>query len=117
MFHLSIPVDRLEPCLAFYTACFGARVVELAPGVANVFLFGGQLTLHDRPGSALTEAVRSEMHFGAVVSLDEWTELRAHLTEMGIPLLRDIEASEETNGRAKLVVEDPAGNRVEINGE
>jgi extradiol dioxygenase family protein len=66
MFHLSVPVTRIEECLRFYEVCFGARIERLGGAAANLFVFGGQLTLHDRPDSGLSEEGRREIHFGCI---------------------------------------------------
>jgi catechol 2,3-dioxygenase-like lactoylglutathione lyase family enzyme len=64
MFHLSLPVDRYQECIAFYRSCFDARIVELTPTAANIFAFGAQITLHDAPSSPLSGAARTQLHFG-----------------------------------------------------
>lgn len=116
MFHLSLPVERLADCLSFYRSLFNAEVVELAPGVANVFVFGAQVTFHERADSTLTPTIRGEMHFGAVVSPEEWAEIRQRIASGGHKLLRCIEA-QEPGSRAKLLIVDPSGNVVEVNSE
>lgn len=54
MFHLSLPVQRFDACLAFYRDCFGAEVKMLSPEAANLFVSGGQVTFHDKPESGLS---------------------------------------------------------------
>ena len=115
MFHLSLPVERFDECLSFYEGTFDASVVALAPGVAYVFAFGAQVTLHDRARSAMTEAARSAMHFGAIVPVEEWTRVRDRVVSRGQTLLECVEPSEGGGGRAKLLIADPSGNLVEIN--
>lgn len=115
MFHLSLPIDAFEECLGFYNSFFDADVVEIAPGIANVFMFGAQVTFHDRADTALTPAAREAMHFGAVVSIEEWARIRDRLVDQGSPPARCVEAADASGGRAKLVVADPSGNLIEIN--
>lgn len=115
MFHLSLPVRQFDACLAFYSDCFEAAVEPLGPGIANLFVFGGQVTLHDRAASGLTDDLRREMHFGQVVAPDEWTRLRNRIAASGYSPLRETLPDEAPNGRGKLLVVDPSGNLVEIN--
>lgn len=117
MFHLSLPIDKFEDCISFYKSAFDAEVVKLGPGVANVFVFGAQVTFHDRTGSSLTQAAREEMHFGAVVPVEEWVRIRERLTDRGTPLLRCVEPAGASGERAKLLVADPSGNLIEINSD
>lgn len=115
MFHLSLPVDKFEECLLFYQSAFDAEVVVLAPGVANVFVFGAQVTLHDQADSSLNLAARQTMHFGAVVPAEEWARIRGRLVDRGRTLSRCVEAADTPDGRAKLLVSDPSGNLIEVN--
>lgn len=113
MFHLSLPVADLNACERFYREAFGATVQPLRTGVSNVHVFGTQLTFHERRDSAMTIAARADMHFGQVVSVADWRAIHARLVKCGFPLVRCAEPSEGQRG--KLVVQDPAGNLVEIN--
>lgn len=115
MFHLSLPVDRFDDCLNFYRNCFEAEVKMLSAKAANVFVFGGQVTLHDRPASELSDCARRTMHFGQVVSPEEWLQLRDRIVAAKHLPLHLVEATDASNRRAKLVVADPSGNLVEIN--
>ena len=117
LFHLSLPVDAFDDCLDFYVSAFDAEVADLGPGVANVIVFGAQVTLHDRAGSSLTKAAQQDMHFGAVVPVEDWSRIRDRLVARGRPLLKCVTAADAPNGRAKLLVADPSGNLVEINSD
>lgn len=115
MFHLSLPVQDFAQCLAFYRDCFDARVVMLDEKAANVYVFGGQLTLHDKPHSGMDAAQRREMHFGHVVAVDDWYAIRDRVRQSERPVLKQIEPDDAAHKRGKLVVVDPSGNLVEIN--
>jgi RimJ/RimL family protein N-acetyltransferase/extradiol dioxygenase family protein len=115
MFNLSLPVQKFDACLAFYRECFGAKVEMLNAEAANVFAFGGQVTFHNRPDAELSDMARRTMHFGQVVSIDEWLHLRDRIISAGYSPLHSVTASDAANGRAKRVVADPSGNLVEIN--
>lgn len=115
MFHLSLPVREYEACIVFYRDYFGAKIVPLRPGATNVFVFGGQLTLHDKAASRLTDEARREMHFGQVVTPEEWGRLRDGLAASRHLLFQTVAPRESRDGRGKLLVADPSGNLVEIN--
>jgi len=115
MFHLSLPVASFAECLAFYENCFGAEVRMLHERAANLFVFGGQITFHDKPDSTLDEAQRREMHFGHVVSHEDWFGIRDRVRDSGCALLKCIAPEESPSGRGKLLLADPSGNLVEIN--
>lgn len=115
MFHLSLPVNRFAACLEFYQKSFGARIVMLSQSAANVYAFGGQITLHDQPLSTFGDAQRREMHFGHVVSPDQWRLVRDRLRELGVEFSLCVEPDEASGRRGKLLVTDPSGNLVEVN--
>ena len=115
MFHLSLPVDCYQECLTFYRSCFNAETVELTPTAANIYVFGAQLTIHDDPSSPLTGAARTQLHFGPVVSVEDWLLIRDRLIQSSHRLLKCIEPDPVSGRRGKLVVADPSGNLVEVN--
>ena len=55
------------------------------------------------------------MHFGQVVSPDEWLRLRDRIIALGHSPIRSVTATDAANRRAKLLVADPIGNLIEIN--
>lgn len=115
MFHLSLPVAAFAECIAFYRDCFGADIVMLSDQAANLYVFGGQLTLHDKPGSAIRAEQRQEMHFGHVVADAEWFAIRDRIQSSAQTVLRCVEPVAAAGTRGKLLVVDPSGNIVEIN--
>lgn len=117
IFHLSLPVDNLEECLEFYSSSFDAHITRVGTDRADLILFGARVTLRARAGgSQPTKAVRG-MHFGAYVPADRWQLLHRRLTDQGRQLVQCTEAAASPTGYAKLVLLDPSGNAVEINGE
>ena len=117
MFHLSLPVRQFKECVKFYRDCFGAEARMLSSGVCNLFVFGGQVTLRDRAASGFTDDVRREMHFGQVVTADEWMQLRDRIIGSGHSPLRLVTPGDAPDGRGKLLLADPSGNLVEINSK
>lgn len=108
MFHLSLPVTAFSECLAFYRDCFSAEIVMLNERTANLYVFGGQLTLHDKPDSTIDVGQRQEMHFGHVVKNNDWFAIRDQVQKSAQPILRCIEPVFPDGVRGKLLVVDPA---------
>ncbi|EAW1359607.1 VOC family protein [Pseudomonas aeruginosa] len=117
MFHLSLPVNCFKDCLDFYVKLFDADVVMLSEHAANLFVFGGQITFHDKQNTPLSEAGRDQMHFGQVVTAEKWHNIREILVRHSQHLLKYDEPGSTTSGRGKLVVRDPSGNLIEINSQ
>lgn len=54
IFHLAFPVRDLEQTKNFYVTTFGARVGRVRDKWIDIFLFEGQITLHERPSEVLS---------------------------------------------------------------
>jgi len=117
MFHLSLPVDDLNRCEAFYREVFGADIRRIRPDASNIYIFAAQLTLHERPGSAMTGGARAEMHFGQVVSIEDWRAIHIKLADRGVAMRRCIEPDVGEQRKGKMLFQDPSGNLIEINSQ
>lgn len=107
MHHVSINVDDVDACVAFYTGALGATVRVDRPD----FGFGGAwLDLGDQQVHLIEAPVPAGLgqHFAVLVaSLDDSVaELRAKGIDVGDP-------SPVGSGR-QAFVQDPAGNTVEL---
>ena len=112
IFHLSFPVRSLADSLAFYEHALGGRRGRSAENWVDVILFGHQLTLHELPAQVLPREARGVRHFGAILGWNELEALRARIDAAARRyVLRDAGLPTE---HAKLLVEDPDGNLVEI---
>lgn len=115
IFHLSFPVRSLSDSLAFYETCLDAKRGRMQDGWCDVFLFGHQLTLHELPAQVAPREQRGVRHFGAIVDWARLEDIRTrvarHATAAPTWLHRDAGLPTE---HAKLLVEDPDGNLVEM---
>jgi uncharacterized protein len=117
LFHLSIPVLDLESSRQFYVDGLGATAAgQRSPEWLDLFLWGHQLTLHHQPEQVLSPEQRGVRHFGVVLPWEEWEEAVRLLREREIgfvdePSIRYAGTPEET---AKVHLEDPSGNLIEI---
>jgi uncharacterized protein len=116
IFHLSFPVTSLEAALGFYQRCLGATVGRHTGDWADVILFGHQLTLHHAPSQVLARSARGVRHFGAILDWEQWEAVCARALSFSPALADSIQHHlvGEPGEHAKLLLEDPDGNVVEI---
>jgi uncharacterized protein len=113
--HLSIPVRDLAEARDFYVDALGCRATRLRTGFVDVFFFGMQVTLQDRPDEAGLVPDGSR-HFGVTLGRDEFEaavdRLNRHQVTWLVPVSTDHEgeAIEQTKGK----VADPSGNVIEF---
>jgi len=87
-FHLSIPVDDLDRAKSFYVDILGCTVGREAPGRFDINFFGHHIVAHLSPREAgkANSSIRSDgdtaplRHFGVILPLDEWQQMKKHLT-------------------------------------
>jgi hypothetical protein len=114
--HLSIPVHDLDEARAFYVHALGCEAARVRPGFADVWFFGMQVTLQDRPDEVAALPEGGSRHFGVTLSRDEFDTVVARLTAGGIdwlvPVSTDDEGLPTEQTKAKLA--DPSGNVIEL---
>ena len=116
IFHLAFPVRDLEETKNFYVTTFGARVGRVRDKWIDIFLFEGQITLHERPSEVLPEGEHGVRHFGAVLAWRDWEALANRLDEMRIQFKVKPNVSGVGTGaeQAKMLLSDPSGNVIEV---
>lgn len=116
IFHLAFPVRDLEETKNFYVTTFGARVGRVRDKWIDIFLFEGQITLHERPSEVLPAGEHGVRHFGAVLAWRDWEALANHLDEMKIQFKVKPNVSGVGTGaeQAKMLLSDPSGNVIEV---
>jgi extradiol dioxygenase family protein len=117
MLHLSLPVRDLSETRAFYVDVLGCQVGRSRPDYQDVWFYGMQITLHDRPAEAAAAGdARSVRHFGVTLGRDDFDAVTAHLESCGVrwvsPVSTDDEGQPTEQTKAKLA--DPSGNVIEI---
>jgi extradiol dioxygenase family protein len=115
--HLSIPVDDLAKARDFYESTLGCRVGRVREKWLDVWFFGMQLTLQERPDEVTPPGSQGVRHFGVIlqdaeaylavvdrirVSNTPWLTEPTHHTEATL--------SGKTGGK----LADPSGNVIEI---
>lgn len=123
LFHLAIPVDDIARARAFYCDILGCRGGREAERWLDLDFFDHQLTLHlvaampaDIAINEVDAAAVPARHFGAILSVPEWEQLRdrliAHNTAFVIaPTLR---FAGQVGEQYTLFFRDPSGNTLEF---
>lgn len=116
IFHLSIPVADLQASKRFYVEALGATVGRENAQWLDILLWGHQVTLQNRPGDVMPRSAQGKRHFGVVLPWNEWEALAASLQRTGVPLLGSpsVEHAGTPNEQAKLYLEDPSHNLIEV---
>ncbi|HEY1828082.1 MAG TPA: VOC family protein [Acidimicrobiales bacterium] len=113
--HLSIPVRDLGEARAFYVETLGCRGTRSRPGFTDVFFYGMQVTLHERPDEAALIPGGCR-HFGVTLDHKEFAETVQRLDARGVRWLVPVstddpgEPTEQTKGK----IVDPSGNVIEL---
>ncbi len=114
--HLSLPVRDLAESRAFYVDVLGCELAREHPMFIDVWFYGLQLTLQERPDQVLSDEQRGVRHFGVTLSADELGELLARLDSYPVrwlsPLTTDYPGTPQEQTKAKLL--DPSGNAIEL---
>jgi len=122
-FHLALPVHDLPAARGFYEGMLGCHVGRTAERWIDFNFFGHQLSVHlvdgQEPATA-TNAVDGEQvparHFGVVLSLARWAELRERLSAAGVDFLIEpqVRFEGQAGEQATMFVCDPSGNALEF---
>jgi hypothetical protein len=114
--HLSIPVRDLDEARAFYVDVLGCEAARARLGYQDVWFYGLQLTLHDRPAEVATPSEGGVRHFGVTLGREDFDALLAravaHDVQWVAPVSTDDEGAPTEQTKAKLA--DPSGNVIEI---
>lgn len=114
--HLSLPVRDIEEARDFYVRALGCQPARQRDDFVDVWFFGLQLTLHNRPDEATGLVPGSSRHFGVTLGRDEFDQLVEHLEGSGVqwvaPVATDDAGLRTEQTKAKIV--DPSGNVIEV---
>jgi extradiol dioxygenase family protein len=114
--HLSVPVRDLDEARLFYVETLGCAAARAREGFADVWFYGMQITLHDRPEEAGGLQPDSVRHFGVTLGREEFDAVTARAAEKGAqwlsPVSTDHPGTPAEQTKAKLT--DPSGNVIEL---
>jgi extradiol dioxygenase family protein len=114
--HLSIPVRDLAEARQFYVDTLGCEAARAREGFQDVWFFGMQITLQDRPDEVTPLQAGGARHFGVTLGRDEFDHLIARLGARHVPWV--VEVTTDDAGKAteqtKAKIADPSGNVIEL---
>ncbi len=115
--HLSIPVRDLDAARRFYVDAFGSAVGRERDDWVDVWFFGMQLTLQQRPDEVLPAGEQGVRHFGVVLEdATTYRETVERLQVAGVEWLSEptVHRGESLSGKVGGKLVDPSGNVIEI---
>jgi uncharacterized protein len=114
--HLSIPVRDLTEARQFYVDTLGCEAARAREGFQDVWFFGMQITLQDRPDEAAALSEGSVRHFGVALGRSEFDAAVARLQAGGVPWLSPVSTDDagRPTEQTKAKVADPSGNVIEL---
>jgi extradiol dioxygenase family protein len=113
--HLSIPVADLESSREFYEGVLGCRVGRVREDFIDVWFFGLQLTLQERPDQVTPLDPSNVKHFG-VTFTDRagFDALIDRVDAHGVAWLSPPDLHRELSNKLGGKLTDPSGNVLEI---
>lgn len=122
-FHIAFPVHSMETARAFYGDLLGCPQGRSTPEWIDFNMFGHQIVAHLSPDEAHvspTNAVDGHgvpvRHFGAILTMQQWTSLADKLTAAGTQFVIEpyIRFKGEAGEQATMFFLDPSGNALEF---
>ena len=114
--HLSIPVRDLVEARSFYVDILGCEAARSREGYQDVWFFGMQVTLQDRPDEVAELGPGSVRHFGVALGRDDFDAMVARLAATDVHWLSPVSTDDEgrPTEQTKLKIADPSGNVIEF---
>jgi extradiol dioxygenase family protein len=114
--HLSIPVRDLAEAREFYVEALGCEAARSRSDFVDVWFFGLQLTLQDRPDEAGVLPEGSVRHFGVTLARLEFEEAIERLRAGGVRWISEVSTDDpgKPTEQTKAKVADPSGNVIEL---
>ena len=114
--HLSLPVRDLAEARAFYVDGLGCRLGRVRQDWIDVWFYGMQLTLQERPDEVLAPSAQGVRHFGVTLEREELAATLRHLEAASIELLAPLATATDAalNGKTGVMLADPSGNVIEL---
>lgn len=114
--HLSIPVRDVDEARDFYVHTLGCQPARVRAGFADVWFFGLQLTLQDRPQEVAFTPEGGSRHFGVTLGRSDFDVVIARLASSGIDWVVPVSTDDEglPTEQTKAKIADPSGNVLEF---
>ncbi len=114
--HLSLPVRDLDEARRFYVGTLGCTAARAREGFQDIWFYGMQVTLHERPDEVAVSPAGSVRHFGVTLERGDFDVVTAHLAECGVQWVAPVSTDDEgePTEQTKAKVADPSGNVIEL---
>lgn len=114
--HLSLPVSDLQASKDFYVDVLGCALAREHAEFIDVWFYGLQLTLQDRPEQVLTPEQLGVRHFGVTLGADDLAALLARLDGCGVEWVSRVRTdyAGTPHEQTKAKIADPSGNVIEL---
>ncbi len=114
--HLSIPVHDMDVARDFYVHTLGCQAARRREDFTDVWFYGMQITLQDRPGEALPASAGGSRHFGVTLGREEFDDMIARLGAAGVDWVVPVSTDDEglATEQTKAKITDPSGNVIEL---
>ena len=114
--HLSLPVRDLASSKNFYVGVLGCGLGRERDRFIDVWFYGMQVTLHERPAQLLSPEERGVRHFGVTLTPAELHSLLDRLASHPIEWLDEVttEYAGTPREQTKAKLLDPSGNVIEL---
>ena len=121
-FHLAFPVTDLKSTKSFYVNILKCEVGRSSDSWIDFNMFGHQVVAHlvDKNEHPASNSVDGDdvpaSHFGVVLTMSQWEELKNHLLEHKIKFIIEpkIRFKGQAGEQATMFFLDPSGNALEF---
>ncbi|WP_271856192.1 VOC family protein [Patiriisocius marinus] len=123
-FHLTIPVDNLETCRAFYKEIIGCKEGRSSDHWVDFDFFGHQLVIHYQEKKQLKTEASNPVdgkhvpvpHFGVVLTMEQFNDFSAALIKRKVKFIIEpyTRFKGETGEQSTMFFKDPSGNALEF---
>jgi extradiol dioxygenase family protein len=114
--HLSIPVRNMEEARDFYVHTLGCQAARTRKDFTDVWFYGMQITLQDRPDEVAPVAAGASRHFGVTLGRQDFEVMIARLSAGGVQWVVPISTDDVglATEQTKAKIADPSGNVIEL---
>jgi extradiol dioxygenase family protein len=114
--HLSIPVRDLAEARHFYVDTLGCQAARTRGGFVDVWFYGMQITLQDRPDDVTPLGAGGSRHFGVTLGRAQFEAMVARLGERDVTWVVPVSTDDEglDTEQTKTKIADPSGNVIEL---
>jgi extradiol dioxygenase family protein len=114
--HLSVPVLDMGEAREFYVHTLGCQSARVRDDFTDVWFFGLQLTLQDRPDEVEALRAGGSRHFGVTLGRDDFDAVISRLDAGEVTWLVPVSTDDEgqSTEQTKAKIADPSGNVIEF---